>query len=160
MAVEHDRRSGDSGEPVRRETIEIQKAVLAEGSSKAAKYASLVVGRPGLAALLHYELIVSLATYRAGALGLWLRSRLYPSLLGGCGRNVTFGHGVVLRHPHKIVLGDNVIVDDGVVLDAKGQNNTGIRIESGVFIGRHTILSCKNGDIVLEEGANLGFNCE
>src|SRR5204862_6852950 len=29
-----------------------------------------------------------------------------------------------------------------------------------VFIGRNTILSCKNGDIALADGANIGFNCE
>jgi len=29
-----------------------------------------------------------------------------------------------------------------------------------VFIGRNTILSCKNGDIELAAGANIGFNCE
>jgi len=31
---------------------------------------------------------------------------------------------------------------------------------TGVFIGRNTILSCKNGDIELADGANIGFNCE
>ena len=31
---------------------------------------------------------------------------------------------------------------------------------SGVFIGRNTILSCKNGDIEIADGANIGFNCE
>ena len=35
-----------------------------------------------------------------------------------------------------------------------------IRIGDGVFIGRNTILSCKNGDIELADGANIGFNCE
>jgi acetyltransferase-like isoleucine patch superfamily enzyme len=29
-----------------------------------------------------------------------------------------------------------------------------------VFIGRNTILSCKNGDIEIGDGANIGFNCE
>ena len=33
-------------------------------------------------------------------------------------------------------------------------------IGSRVFIGRNTILSCKNGDIELGDGANIGFNCE
>ena len=33
-------------------------------------------------------------------------------------------------------------------------------IGSGVFVGRNTILSCKNGDIVIEDHANIGFNCE
>src|SRR5262249_29743923 len=43
---------------------------------------------------------------------------------------------------------------------AKGAANRGIRIGSGVFVGRNTILSCKDGDIELADGANLGFNCE
>ena len=29
-----------------------------------------------------------------------------------------------------------------------------------MFIGRNTILSCKNGDIDVGAGANIGFNCE
>ena len=76
-----------------------------------------------------------------------LRKALYPWLLGSCGRNVVFGQNVVLRHPHKIHIGSNVVVDDNCLLDAKGESNRGIRIGDGVFIGRNTILSCKNGDI-------------
>jgi acetyltransferase-like isoleucine patch superfamily enzyme len=97
---------------------------------------------------------------RAGALGLVLRKVLYPALLGSCGRNVVFGQNVVLRHPHKIHIGDNVVIDDNCLLDAKGSTNRGITIGSGVFVGRNTILSCKDGDIELADGANLGFNCE
>ena len=95
-----------------------------------------------------------------GALGFYLRKSLYPALLGACGRNVIFGQNVVLRHPHKIRIGDNVAVDDNCLLDAKGQSNRGITIGSGVFIGRNSILSCKNGDIEIADGANIGFNCE
>ena len=95
-----------------------------------------------------------------GALGLVLRKTLYPLLLGACGRNVVFGQNVVLRHPHKIHIGDNVVIDDNCLIDAKGESNAGIRIGSGVFIGSNTILSCKNGDIELADGANIGFNCE
>src|SRR5512141_1724399 len=124
------------------------------------KYASLVVGRPGLGALIRYELTVLLAQSAPGALGLVLRKLLYPRLLGACGRNVVFGQNVVLRHPHKIRIGNDVVVDDNCLLDAKGDQNAGITIGSGVFLGRNTILSCKNGDIELGTGANLGFNCE
>ena len=142
-------------------TIErAQEQLFAPGTSSRAKYAALVVGRPGLGALLKYELVVSIAQARAGALGLAVRKLLYPMLLGSCGRNVVFGQNVVLRHPHKIHIGSNVVVDDNCLLDAKGESNRGIRIGDGVFIGRNTILSCKNGDIELAEGANLGFNCE
>jgi acetyltransferase-like isoleucine patch superfamily enzyme len=124
------------------------------------KYASLVVGRSGLGALLQYEFVVALAQARAGALGLVLRKQLYPWLLGGCGRNVIFGQNVVLRHPHKIHIGSNVVIDDNCLLDAKGESNQGIRIGDGVFVGRNSILSCKDGDIELKDGANIGFNCE
>ena len=124
------------------------------------KYASLVVGRSGLGALLQYEFVVGLAQARAGALGLVLRKQLYPWLLGGCGRNVVFGQNVVLRHPHKIHIGSNVVIDDNCLLDAKGESNQGIRIGDGVFVGRNSILSCKDGNIELKDGANIGFNCE
>jgi len=128
--------------------------------SAVTKYARLVVGRPGLAALIKYEAVVLLSQSVPGALGLALRKALYPVVLGACGRNVIFGQNVALRHPHKIRLGDNVVVDDNCLLDAKGDTNRGITIGSGVFIGRSTILSCKNGEIDIGDDANIGFNCE
>jgi acetyltransferase-like isoleucine patch superfamily enzyme len=91
---------------------------------------------------------------------LFLRSKLYPLIVGRVGRNVVFGVNVTLRHPHKIRLADNVVIDDYCCLDAKGTDNQGITIGQGVFVGRNTILSCKNGDIVLDEEANIGFNVE
>jgi acetyltransferase-like isoleucine patch superfamily enzyme len=124
------------------------------------KYASLVVGRSGLGALLKHELITLFSQSVPGALGFALRKALYPSLLGGCGRGVIFGQNVVVRHPHKIHLGHNVVIDDNCLIDAKGDGNRGITIGDGVFIGRNSILSCKGGDIDIEAGANIGFNCE
>jgi acetyltransferase-like isoleucine patch superfamily enzyme len=137
-----------------------QEQLFAPGQSSRAKYAELVVGRQGLGPLLKHELIITLTQARAGALGLVLRKALYPWLLGSCGRNVVFGQNVVLRHPHKIHIGSNVVIDDNCLVDAKGESNQGIRIGDGVFIGRNTILSCKNGDIDIGDHANIGFNCE
>jgi len=137
-----------------------QEQLFAPGLTARQKYAQLVIGKSGLAALIAYELIVTFTQSVPGALGLALRKALYPALLGSCGRNVVFGQNVVLRHPHKIHIADNVVVDDNCLLDAKGETNIGIRIGNGVFVGRNTILSCKNGDIDLADGANIGFNCE
>jgi acetyltransferase-like isoleucine patch superfamily enzyme len=137
-----------------------QDQLFAKETSAREKYASLVIGKSDLGSLLKYELIVTLTQGCPGALGLALRKTLYPSLLGSCGRNVIFGQNVVLRHPHKIHVGDDVVIDDNCLIDAKGESNTGIRIGSGVFVGRNSILSCKNGDIELANGANVGFNCE
>lgn len=142
-----------------REIPRAQDQLNAPGGA-VAKYRALIVGRPGVIALLKYELVVMLAQWMPGALGLVLRKAMYPWLLGACGRNVVFGQGVGLRHPHKIHIGDNVVIDDHCLLDAKGDANDGIRVGNGVFVGRNTILSCKNGDITLAEGVNIGFNCE
>jgi acetyltransferase-like isoleucine patch superfamily enzyme len=137
-----------------------QEQLFAKGTSAQQKYSALIVGQPGVVALLKYEFVVMLSQACPGALGLALRKALYPVLLGSCGRNVVFGQNVVLRHPHKIHIGSNVVIDDNCLLDAKGETNRGIRIRDGVFVGRNTILSCKNGDIELADGANIGFNCE
>ncbi len=144
---------------MRGESVEIQKELFGADTSALAKYRALIVGQPGWGALLRYE-FVNLFSFVPGALGLVLRKKLYPLLLGRCGRGVVFGCGVVLRHPHKICLGDNVVVDDFCVLDAKGKTNRGIVVGNGVFIGRGSILSCKNGDIVLGDGVNIGFHAE
>ena len=128
--------------------------------SARAKYARLVVGRPGFGALVRHECVILLAQWIPGALGLVLRKALYPLLLGACGRNVVFGQNVVLRHPAKIRIADDVVIDDNCLLDAKGESNHGITIGRGVFVGRNTILSCNNGDITIGDGANLGFNCD
>ncbi|MGE0451753.1 MAG: DapH/DapD/GlmU-related protein [Vicinamibacterales bacterium] len=138
----------------------IQRELFDDRKSKRQRYAELVIGRPGFWPLLCYELIVTGCSWIPGALGLLLRSWLYPFILGHAGRGVTFGVGVVLRHPWKIRLGDNVIIDDYCCLDAKGTSNRGIDIGSRAFISRNTVLTCKNGDIVIEEDANIGVNVE
>jgi acetyltransferase-like isoleucine patch superfamily enzyme len=138
----------------------IQQELFNDSRSRGDKYRELFVGKPGLGALLAYETAMLLSSWVPGALGLVLRSTMYRWILGSVGRNVVFGVNVTLRHPHKIHIADNVVIDDLCCLDAKGTDNHGITIGSGVFIGRNTILSCKNGDIVIEDGANIGFNCE
>ena len=138
----------------------IQKELFDSSRSKACRYADLFIGKPDLWSLIQYEVIITLCSWIPGALGLVVRSKLYPLLLGRSGRNVSFGVNVVLRHPHKIRIGDDVVIDDGCCLDAKGTDNEGISIGDGVFIGRNTILSCKNGDIIVDDHANIGFNSE
>lgn len=138
----------------------IQDQLHSEKSSAMQKYMDLVVGKRGFGPLIKYELINALCMRSGGAYGLIKRKKLFPSLLGSCGRGVVFGRNVVLRHPHKIHLGDNVVIDDNVMLDAKGTDNKGIHIADGTFVGRNTILSCKDGDIYIGEKTNIGFNCE
>jgi acetyltransferase-like isoleucine patch superfamily enzyme len=143
-----------------RRQVGIQDAMGEDDRSPLRKYQDLVVGSRRLSRLVRHEVVTLLSSWVPGALGLALRKVMYPWLLGSVGRGVVFGQGVVLRHPAKIRIGDGVTVDDLVVLDAKGTGNRGIEIGDGVFLGRGTILSCKDGDITLGPHTNLGFHCE
>jgi acetyltransferase-like isoleucine patch superfamily enzyme len=140
--------------------MDVQKELHRAGESKVDKYRRLVVGKPGLAGLIKYELIGLVSAWIPGAFGLFLRSHLYPRLLSRCGQNVAFGTNVVLRHPHKVAMGQNIVLDDNCVIDAKGEKNAGIVIGSNVFVGRNTIIYCQNGKIVIGENANIGSNCQ
>jgi len=137
----------------------IHKELLEKDRSLSEKYADIVVGRKGIFRLLKHEIIVLCCSGLPGALGLLLRKIFYPRLFGSVGRGVVFGRNIVFRHPGKITIGDNTIVDDGVVLDAKGKGSEGIRIGRHAYIGRHTILSCKDGSIVVEDYCNISANC-
>lgn len=132
---------------------------LTGGGSALAGYRRLVLGEGGLLRLFRYEIAMLISNGMPGALGFLLRKALYPGLLGGAGRGAVFGRHMVLRHPAKIVLGKNVVADDLVVLDAKGDSNGGIEIGDNVIIGRGTVLSCKNGDIRIGRNANIAMAC-
>ena len=138
----------------------IQESISGQKQSKLQRYQDLVIGSSKLSDLIKYEVVVLFSSWIPGALGIFLRGKLFPLLLGSTGRGVIFGSNIVLRHPKKIFIGNNVIIDDNVMIDAKGTGNDGIKLEDEVFLGRNTILSCKGGNIVLHERANLGFNCE
>jgi acetyltransferase-like isoleucine patch superfamily enzyme len=136
-----------------------QKELLDPKRKLSGKYAALCVGRRGFGALLKYEFVNLFIAPVPGALGLALRRFFYRWILGKVGKGVVFGRNVVLRHPHKIEIGDNTFIDDNAVLDAKGEANAGIRIGANGLIGRNTILTCKEGSIYLGDHCNISANC-
>lgn len=138
---------------------EMQADLTDPGSSALEKYRELVVGTGGFSTLLVYELLTTLIGPLPGALGLVLRKQLYPLLFESVGRNVVFGRSITLRNPGKIRIGDNVIIDDYAVLDAKGRDNEGITIGNDVLVGRHSAISCKNGNVVIGDNTNIAMNC-
>jgi len=137
----------------------VQKALLGENKSAFSKYKELFVGNKGFLYLLKYELIILFFSGIPGALGFFLRKIFFPMLFKAVGKGVVFGRNMTIRHPHKIVIGEQTFFDDYVVLDAKGSKNEGIIIGENVIIGRSTILSCKKGSIFLDDFCNISANC-
>lgn len=139
--------------------LKIQQTLAGGKKSSVRQYRDLIIGQAGVWPLIRYELITTAFGGLGGALGLYLRSKLVPHLLGGVGKNVFFGRNIAWRHPHKIFIGDGAVIDDNCLLDAKGYDNRGIRIGAGSYIGRNSIIYCKNGDIELGDRVNIGVNC-
>ncbi|MEN8233090.1 MAG: acyltransferase [Thermodesulfobacteriota bacterium] len=98
-----------------------------------------------------------------GGLGIFLRQKFYPYLLGTCGKKVLFGRFVNIENPEKIHLGDHVVINDKVTLDAGCFHEQGAAIMLGdkVFIGAGSLLHTEvgNGRIVLRSGCSIGSFC-
>ena len=137
----------------------VRKILKDDTSSSWRKYMTLVVGQKSFWALFKYELLTGLLGSIPGAAGLLLRQKFYRCLLGSCGSGVAIGRNVTIRHPHRIHLGDRVIIDDNCVLDAKGEDEVTVNIGNDSIIGRNTILSCKGGRIEIAPLVNVSVNC-
>ncbi len=132
----------------------------ARGKSAWYTYRKLCFGNVSLGRALRTESTTFLFGSISGAAGLALRNIFYPGLFAQTGSKTIFGRNLTVRHPHKIQIGSNVIIDDGVVLDAKGDTNKGIYIGDNVYIGRNTILYTKNGNIRIGDNVNISSNCQ
>ena len=135
-------------------------AAVTGKKSALARYRELIVGDDRLWFLLYYEFCVWLAPI-PGALGLALRGLFWPRLFACCGRGVLFGRGITLRHPGRIQLGDRVVLSEGCILDARHPMSEGARrdaivLGNGVMLADGVMLSCKGGGIRL--GDNVGVN--
>lgn len=140
--------------------MKFNKTIGDKRTSAFAKYRHVCYGAASLPAIIAAEITLLLCNSLPGAAGLWLRGKLYRRLFASTGKGVVFGRNMTLRHPHKIRIGNNVVLDDNVVLDAKGDRNQGITIGDNVYLGRNTIVYCKDGDIVIGAKANISSNCQ
>ena len=138
---------------------EFQEEITTGRTGALSAYRRVTYGEGGLLGFLVFELLTSLLGPLPGALGIFLRKILYKSIIGRFGSGSVIGRNVTLRHPHKIVIGNHVVIDDTVVLDAKGDADTVIRIGDGAVLTRGTVISCKGGSITIGERANFSHGC-
>ncbi len=124
------------------------------------RYRALYYGDMSAGRALLCELLTFFLSGLGGALGLFLRSKLYPLMFASVGRGVVFGRHMVIRHAHRIRIGAGTILDDHCVIDAKGTENRGIQLGARVYVGRNTILYTKNGNITIGDDVNISSNCQ
>lgn len=134
----------------------IRYRLLEDQKSTYKKYSELVVGELSLGKLLRYELITMLLGPVPGALGLLLRKIFYPLLFKKVGKGVIFGRDVTIRHGDKIELGNNVVIDDYSLMDGRGAGAEGIVIGDNVIINRGVTIQAKKGGIRIGSHSNIG----
>ena len=83
------------------ESAEFKVKEVTKGSAFGA-YRALMYGDMGLGKIVWAEILFTMIGGLGGALGLFLRMKLYPTLFKSCGRKVVFGKNITIRHPHKI----------------------------------------------------------
>ncbi len=127
--------------------------------SPLSRYREITYGPGGWLGFLAFELVTTLVGPLPGALGMALRKLLYPPFFGCIGGGTVIGRGVTIRNPRAIKVGRRVVIDDHVVLDAKGAQGVGIQVGDEVVISRNTVLSCKGGAITIGGGTNIAMNC-
>ena len=129
------------------------------GKSAVRRYQDLVIGSRSLGFLIRFELTQLLAGPLPGACGLTLRRALYPGLLGRVGRGTVFGRNVTLRWPREIHVGENVVIDDGCVIDGRSSSGIGIQIGSRTMLARNVQIQAKGGQVVIGKNVGVGANC-
>ena len=132
---------------------------LAEARKSPLKtYRILTVGDRSTGFFLLYEAVTFLFGPLGGGLGLLLRRKLYRYLFAKMGRGVIIGRNVVFRNPGKILIGDNVTIDDNCLLDGRGGDGVGIVIGDKVVINRNCMVQAKGGTIRIGARTTIGSN--
>ena len=132
---------------------------LAKGNMSVFRtYVDLTVGDESLSRFLLYEFLTMVLGALAGGIGFYLRKKLYPALFNKVGRGLIIGRNVVIRHPHKIKLGNNITIDENCLIDARGAGSEGLILEDNVIVNRNCIIQAKAGPIRLGKRTSIGSN--
>ena len=139
----------DKDETIRGKLSKAQKSPLKT-------YMALTSGGDSFFKFFLYELLTSLLGPIPGAVGFLLRQKLYPFLFKKSGKKPIIGRNVVIRHPDKIEIGDNVTIDDNSLIDAHGAGSDGIILEDHVIINRNCLIQAKAGPIRIGKRSSIG----
>lgn len=117
-----------------------------------------------------FSIIESFIRNIGGGLGRRIRYAYYKRRLGACGKNVNIDIGVVIDNPSNVFIGDDVWIDNYVILLADKFNenskiyrkenlsylfNEGeLHIQNGVHIGAFCLIQCAGGVFI---GSNTGI---
>jgi|TARA_B100000959_G_scaffold127399_1_gene133729 galactoside O-acetyltransferase len=120
---------------------------ITENGSALKKYQNIILGTNSIFFLFYFE-FCSWISKIPGALGIILRKIFWPSLFASCGKGVFFADNITLRHTRRIHLGNNIVISENCVLDARHDNKSDVIIlDDDVILSVNVMISCKNGSV-------------
>jgi len=146
---------------IEEESRMVKQKILNHRKSSLVRYQELAVGQKGLIPLLKYEILTTpFIIGMPSLLGYYLRNRFAKFLFGEIGSNCVFGNYINVSSPHKIKLGNNVLISDNCKLDVKGGIKTDLIIGDNVLIGKNTVLRSRfGGSLKIGNNVGIGDNC-
>jgi acetyltransferase-like isoleucine patch superfamily enzyme len=133
-------------------------AAVTGGGSPLQKYQDVIVGRRSIPGMLYFEWCMFLGAL-PGALGLILRKLFWPRMFGSCGKGVQFGQNIIVRHPKRIHLGNNVVISETCILDARTEYcDHVLTLGDDVIMSNNVMISCKDGIVTI--GARTGIGAQ
>jgi len=133
------------------------RALLAEDQGSAfTRYRRVTFADGSLPLFILYELASMLLLPLPGAVGIFLRRKLLKPFFGAMGRNAIIGRNCVFRHPRQMFIGDSVVIDDNVLLDARGVGSEKFLLEDEALISRNVIIKSKGGPVRIGKRVNVG----
>jgi acetyltransferase-like isoleucine patch superfamily enzyme len=131
---------------------------IAGRGSSLGKYQKVIIGSSSVIRLIYYEWCMLLGIL-PGALGMVLRKTFWPYMFGACGKGVMFGNNIVLRHPSRIHLGNDVVISEQCILDGRSENKMEtIVLGDDVILSNQVMISSKEGSIRV--GRKTGVNAQ
>ena len=136
-----------------------KKNLMDKKKSQLTRYQELVIGNKSYFFLLRFELTMLLTNSSTGSIGLALRKLAYHNLFASVGKGVLFGRNITIRHPKKIRINDQVVLDDLCVLDGNSDESVALEIGSKNMVARNVQLAAKGGRIKMGTNVGIGSNC-
>ncbi len=139
-------------------SVDLKKVAVDQSLSSLQKYGLIAVGDTSFFSLIRYEIILFFASGLSGLPGYALRRLLYPFLFASMGKNVSIGRHVAIRGAKKIRIGNNVMIDDNCVLDARGEG-TEIVLDDNVLVSGNTVIRARNASLRIGSRCSIGRSC-
>jgi len=122
-------------------------------------YQDNVIGKRSLWETFKYEIFTGLLTDIPGITGIYLRQKIYKTIMGKLGDGVIIGKGVIFWQPVKIFIKENTILRDYAYLSVRGGTESRVLIGKNALVGRYSSIKVRGGIVEIEDFADIGEFC-